>query len=253
MKYFTIIIIICSAVKMSFAWQNNLVNEEPLTDTLKTEEVKKNELKISLSSTFVSTHLWRGISAGTAPCIEPILTLSKGGLSFSAWSCYAVDNSYREIDFFVTYRWKFIEVGLFDYYCPTPQTRMNDFSQFEKGKTQHLFEAQASFFGPKKWPLKLTTACFIGGADYDEKGEQLYSTYFELAYQFKMKDYKLDLELGTTPHRSMYAQQASLFNCGFSVSKDIKINDKWTIPAQYKLVYNVEQKDMYFIVSFTLS
>jgi hypothetical protein len=206
-----------------------------------------------LSSTFVSTHIWRAISAGTAPCIEPMISLQKGGLNISAWSCYAVDNSYREIDLFMSYRWKFIEVGLFDYYCPTSTSGMNDFTQFEKGKTLHLFEAQASFYGPKKWPFRFTSACFFGGADYNDKGEQLYSTYFELAYPFKIKDYQLNLELGMTPAKSMYAKEASLFNCGFSVSKDIRINENWSLPTQYKLIYNIEQKDLYFTVSFTLS
>jgi hypothetical protein len=236
----------------AFAWQYEKTIDFSSADT--TINKKKNHpLKLSASTKFVSQHFWRALSSGTAPCIEPTVSLQKGGLILSTWASYAVDNSYREIDFYIEYRWKFIQLGLFDNYCPGPKSNLNDFSRLEKGNTLHSFEAQALFFGPKKYPFVITTGCFIGGWDYHENGDQMYSSYLELAYPFKFKDFSVNLELGATPHKSFYASKASLYNYGFTIYKDIKISDKWSLPTSYKLIYNAEKKDLYFVFSFSLT
>lgn len=247
-------------VQTSFALASSLLNDAIPNDTIlkaQSNDQQSNwtlsESNFSLSTDFVSTHIWRGLTSGSAPCIEPFVQWSKGGLKLSGWTSIATDNSYREIDVFATYQWKFIELGIFDYYCPSNDGSMNDFSRFDRKGTQHLFEAQAVFYGSKKYPFKLTTACFIGGCDLDDNGEQRYSSYLELAYPLKIKDVNLDFELGMTPFEGMYASSASVFNYGFSISKRIKLGDKWEIPTKYKLVYNAEKKDLYFIFSFTLS
>lgn len=208
--------------------------------------------KLSLQTTFASTHMWRGFPAGTAPTIEPMITFTYGKLNVYAWAAYAINHSYREIDFFVTYDWKYLRLGLFDYYCPMEGSKIVDFTRFRGAETQHLFEAQAIFKGGKNLPLMLTTACFIGGSDVDESGEQLYSTYFEFAYSFVKWKNTFNLEIGMTPFEGMYASHASVFNYGFSVSRNINVNDHWSIPSIYKLIYNNENRDVYFSVGFTI-
>lgn len=247
-------------VQTSFASVPSILNDALENDTIlkaQTGNQDSNwelaESNFSLSTDFVSTHIWRGLTSGSAPCIEPFVQWSRGGLKLSGWASIAMDNSYREIDIFATYRWKFLELGIYDYYCPNNDANLNDFTMMDRKGTQHLFEAQAVFYGSQKYPFKITTACFIGGADLDETGEQRYTSYLELAYPFKVKNVKLDLELGMTPFEGMYASSTSVFNYGFSISKNIKLNDKWSIPTKYKLVYNAEKKDLYFIFSFTIS
>lgn len=208
--------------------------------------------KLSLQTTFASKHMWRGFPAGTAPTIEPMITFTYGNLNVYAWAAYAINHSYREIDFFVTYDWEYLRLGLFDYYCPQEGSKIVDFTRFKGVETQHLFEAQAVFKGGKNLPFILTTACFIGGSDVDESGEQLYSTYIELAYSFVKWKNTFNLEIGMTPFEGMYASHASIFNYGFSVSRDINVNDHWSIPSMYKLIYNNENRDIYFSVGFTI-
>jgi hypothetical protein len=233
------------------AFTISLFDDNSESNTPQLDEGKTIKSNVSLKSTFCSQHMWRGFAVGTAPTIEPLITYSYGNFKANAWAAFAIDNSYREIDFFITYDWKYVRLGLYDYYCPQEGSLIVDFTRFKSTETQHLFEAQAVIKGGGKIPLKLTTACFIGGSDIDGNGKQLYSTYLELAYSFSKWKNNFSFEVGMTPFEGMYASHASVFNYGFSVARDININDHWSIPSLYKLVYNKEKKDVYFTVGFT--
>ena len=245
MKTSFYLILIILSIGHSYA----LKNIESVIDS-----TKSNKAKISLSTNFTSTHMWRAMPAGTAPCIEPFVSCKIGKLNMSAWASYALDNSYKEIDIFATYSWKYLSLGIFDYYCPLQSSSLNRYSEYRTDKTQHLFEGQIVFSGADKLPLSLTTSCFFAGSDLDSNGKQRYSTYIELSYHFMLQQsFLLNLEIGLTPFKnSMYSDKPSVFNYGFSISKDIRITKKWSIPSKYKLIYNPEIDMLYFTVSFTL-
>ncbi len=218
------------------------------------EETTISKSKITASAKLTNVHLWRGGASGTAPCIEPIVTWSYNNLSVSAWAAYAIDNSYKEIDFFATYRWKFVELGIYDYYCPTPKTKVG-FDTFEKGKTEHLFEAQSVFYFLPADKLQIMAAVIIGGTDWDVKVtdpvlltqtfEQRYSTYFEVAYNIAFGKFTITPEIGLTPFKGMYAKDFNVFNYGVNVSRDLKINN-FSLPTSYKVAYNSELKALHF-------
>ncbi len=225
------------------------------------QETTNSKSKLTASTFFTNTHLWRGGASGTAPCIEPIVTWSYKNLNVSAWAAYAIDNSYKEIDFYATYRWKFVELGLYDYYCPTPKTQIG-FDNFKRGKTEHIFEAQSVFYLLPADKLKITAAVIIGGTDWDTKiidptlgtteFEQRYSTYFEVAYNINVGKFTVTPEIGLTPFESMYAKDFKVFNYGVNVSRDIKINNTFSLPTSYKVVYNSELKALHFGFGFTI-
>jgi len=209
--------------------------------------------KFSASTKITNNHVWRAISSGSAPCIEPYVSYRLNGLSVSAWSSYAIDYSYKEFDIFVKYDWEFLQVGLFDYYCPNPQVLTNDFTDFSSLNTRHLYEVQLNYTGHENFPLNIITGCFIGGFDKDENGSQLYSTYFEMNYTMKAKKNQLKAEVGMTPFKGMYADHFSVFNYGLTLMREIQITEKWSILSSYKLIYNKEINDLYFSVGFVLS
>ena len=222
---------------------------------IKKEDGKESLLmktSLSLSANITSQHLWRATSAGTAPCIEPLVTFTHGNFKMNAWMSYALDNSYKEIDFFATYDVGAFRFGLFDYYCPSEEAS-NRFFEFEKSKTRHLFEAQASWLGSKNIPLSLTAACFIGGFDMDASKNQLYSTYFEANYGINAGKNRIAFTIGGTPANGMYAPQASIFNYGITLSRTIPLGEKWQMPCSGKLVYNKENKEWLFSLTIGIS
>ncbi len=213
--------------------------------SLLAQDKSKSDAKFSLSTTITNKHLWRSLPSGKAPCIEPSADFSMKGFTLGVWSCYAIDNSYKELDFYLTYKWKFLELGVYDYYCPVTNTKV-EFGNFEHGQTEHMYEAQSivRLFSSN---LKLMAAVAFGGADWDKtvhpvlgtiEYEQRYSTYFEVAYSFHFGSIDITPEVGLTPANSMYAKEFSVFNYGVGLTKDIKINDKFKLPTSYKIAYN---------------
>lgn len=243
--------VLCLRAIDSHAEASNLTIPVKL-NKMEKDSLQKNPAAFHLSTTLTSKHIWRAMPAGDAPCIEPLVTFSSGGLAVSAWASWAIDNSYKELDLFATYTWKNFQIGIFDYYCPSDAAASNEFFDFDKPSTRHLFEAQASWLGTEKLPLSVMAGCFIGGFDMDEKQNQLYSTYLELNYPLLRGKHNILLTLGGTPAKSMYANKAAIFNYGITYSSSIGITKKWSIPYNGHLVYNSIDKKFYFSLSISL-
>ncbi len=237
---------------LKVVFSTNISTGQTESTPIETDETNKIGHDFLVSTTITNKHIWRAIVAGTSPCIEPIITWSYGKINVSAWAAYALDNSYKEFDLFATYDSKYFQFGFYDYYCPVAGSISNDFTEFKKSETKHSFELQTVFKGTKKLPVQLTTACIIGGDDLDKNEKQLYSSYLELAYSLSVKENLINIEIGMTPAKGLYSNNASVFNYGLSVERNIKVNKDWSIPSIYKVVYNKETKDVFLSVSFTI-
>ncbi len=231
----------------------------PLGAIAQTEKgsIKKN---LKANVTLASMHLWRAMPSSTVPSIEPSFTWTYKGFGMGTWAAYSVDKKYKEIDFYLTWRKKFFEFGVYDYYCPVPGTKI-PFDNFEYGKTEHSIEVQGIFYLLPAYNLKLTSAFFAAGADWNfvlsaagdtAKIEQRYSTYFEAAYDINYKGFTITPEIGLTPFKGMYADKFSVFNYALAVRKKIRISDKFSVSTVYKLVYSSELKDCNFYFGLEL-
>lgn len=225
-------------------------------------QTKKQSPKVKANLTFMSQHMWRGIPSGTAPAIEPSVTWTHKGLSLNVWAAYAIDNSYTEVDFIVSYKYKNFEIGLSDFYCPVPNTT-TAFSNTKQGETEHQLDAHILYrFLPKK-QLKVMLAVAVWGADWDKKLSQLplggytyeqrYSTYLEASYDFKLSNgMTISPEIGFTPFEGMYANKAMLYNYGITLNKAIAFGKSYKLPTSYKLVYNAHLDAINFVFGFTI-
>ncbi len=208
--------------------------------------------KIELSTTFISQHLWRALPSGNAPAIEPLISFKSGKFSMNAWGAQAVNNSYREFNFYVSHTFKNFTLGLFDYYCPSIQNPNPAFFDYKSESTKHLIEYQIQYNGSKEFPIQLMYGQFVHGFDTKENGKQYFSKYFEVSYAFDFKSYLIKMEVGMTPEKGMYANHATIFNFGFSICNKIRIYENTEIPVIYKLVYNKETQDLYFNIALKL-
>lgn len=247
MKNYLFIILACSITIQTFA------QDTPVTKTT-TEKTEKKNFSITPSVLFTNLHMWRGGSSGTAPCIEPNVTWTYKNLSLDTWASYALDNSYKEIDLVLTYNWRFISFSVADFYCPSPNTKVK-FSNLKTEETEHLFEFKTDITLSEKIPIKLSGAVIFAGNDWEQKTDkikQFYSTYIEASYPFQLASIPILLEVGMTPTKGMYAKDIKVFNYGLTVFKDIKINERFSIPTSYKLVYNLERDLLYFSVALII-
>ncbi len=211
-----------------------------------------NKDTLEVSTTIVSKHLWRSFDSGNAPCIEPFIKYSYGKFSLSGWGGYAVDGSYSEIDLFATYTVKSFSLSFLDYYCPPAKFKDTEFFDYTGKDSKHLMDVELKFNGTKKISVYALASTMVYGIDKDDKGNNQYSTYFEVGYSKKWKGKDLDFCVGLTPFKGMYADSFSVFNFGVTIKDKVKLTKEFKLPVKTSIVYNTEQEQLYFVFGITI-
>lgn len=198
------------------------------------------ESPFGLSLELASRYIYRGCEYGDAPV--GFATISYATHGFGAWAtgAYAVNGSHSEVDLGITYQYKWLFVGLSDYYYPTPAGEKDHFFEMNNHKTGHWGELYATVT-PFKFPLWLTVSCYLYGADKKPDGKQAYSSYAELGYTYNFKgDNAISLAVGACLNKSYYTNYESGFNV-------VNINLKYStafrfgsfkLPVAGNIIYN---------------
>jgi len=215
------------------------------------DELKKTN--VSLSVDVVTRHVWRGRFSGNAPCIEPTLNFQTGKLSYGVWGSYALDESYQEVDFYVSYDTPLFQFSVYDFYCPNTDFEDSKFFDFDSDKSVHFFDAVAKFKGTEKFPISITTSVFFYGEyDRDENNDQRYSTYVELGYSNFIGGKKVAWALGMTPHEGFYADEMNVVNMNMTVYDKIKFSEQYSLPVRAGVSLNPVNERLMFSLAFTL-
>jgi hypothetical protein len=216
-------------------------------------KAQEKNLEISSKIDLVTRHLWRGYQSGTAPTLEPTLNLKKGKLNFTAWGAYSLDNSYQEVDLFVTYKSKYFEIALLDYYCPEPDFSNSKFFDFNSSKSVHLIDVNATLKASKKFPVSIMASVLLHGRfDQDDNKNQRYSTYIEFGHKFKINGKSMSGCFGITPFKGYYDSKANLVNVSLYLYETIKLSDWYKLPVKCGLTINPIKERLYFVFAFTL-
>ena len=227
----------------------------------------------------VSRYIWRGTDYGNSPAIQPSLGFSWKGLEIGAWGSYAfakqsiqVNDStvedagnYSEIDFYVSYTYKWFTVLFYDYFTVNGlnPNEGNNYFNYQNSTTGHTLEGALIFEGTEKVPLRFTASTLLYGADKDKDSAGVYgngtknnfSTYFELEYTFNIKKYNIDLKpfIGGTPFGSgWYGSKAGIINLGLSVRKEIPITPLYSLPVQVSVITNPMTEAAFLVFAVSL-
>ena len=207
----------------------------------------------SVSADFVSSYVWRGMLL-SGPSTQPAMGLQVGGFSVGAWgSCEMAGFGYKEVDLTASYTFSNLTVGLFNYWVSLEGNY--DYFDFSES-TAHLLEANLSYsFDP--FPLTIGWNTIIAGNDkfFDKNGKlkRAFSTYIEVSYSFQVKDVQLDAAVGASPWKSntLYTGEGTdrfaVINLSLMASKDIKINDKYSLGIFGQLIFNPAKEDAFFV------
>lgn len=144
-----------------------------------TEEPAKNgfgaklrESNFHLGVELQTKYIWRGmemITQDAAPVVFPAINYSIKGFNAYVMGGYAINGKYSEVDLGLSYTYKWITVGLNDYYYPTTTTPQDQYFNFKARETGHWFEAVVTI-APEKIPIYLTVSNFFAGADKNLMG-----------------------------------------------------------------------------------
>lgn len=197
-----------------------------------------SQLSISEAEVLIqSRHLWRGTKFGSAPAIEPSVTLSKGHFSFNVWASVTTNNTYSEIDLIPSWQFGEYTFTLYDYYNPEVGEK-NKYLKFDDGESRHSLEVSIDNYWGEKSRLKWFVGTFLAGDKNEDTGNPYFSTYIELKYPFTFL--KIDAEpfIGGTPFKGYYADNMAIINSGLALSKEIKLTKTLAIPVILTYTYN---------------
>ena len=194
----------------------------------------------------LSRHAWRGETFGTAPAIEPSVTLSGGKFSFNCWASITTNNSYSELDLIPSYQLKEFAVTLLDYYNPVAG-ESNSYLNFQKGKNRHSLELTFDNYSVEERHIKWMIGTFLLGDKNEETGNPYFSTYIELKYPFTVFTIEAEPLVGLTSFAGLYADGFAIVNLGLSFSKELELKLPFTIPLCLSMTTNPYTKHSFVI------
>ena len=174
----------------------------------------KQESKFHLGLDLQTKYVWRGMEMMTsdaAPVVFPQINYQNGGLYVYVMGGSSINGKYSEVDMGVSYTYKWLTIGLNDYYYPTVDSPFDQYFNFKNTETGHWLEGVITI-APEQVPVYLTVSNFFAGADKNLDGKQAFSTYAELGghYDF-LNDHSLSLAVGAAFNKSCYNAYAHQF------------------------------------------
>jgi hypothetical protein len=237
-------------------------------DTHQSEKGTSNPVQFNLGVELVSRYVWRGKDYGNSPAIQPNVSFSFAGLKIGAWGSYGViyhenTGNYAEFDPFISYTWKWLTIGITDYFFPNGASpnENNRYFNYNSASTGHTFEGCLTFTGPEKFPLQVFAGTHFFGADkgkdstgvYGLGTKNNYSTYFEVSYPFNVKGIGIKLFTGGIPYGSgWYGPYGGVVNAGLTLSKPIRISKEFEMPVYASVISNPQTQSIFLIFGITL-
>ncbi len=170
------------------------------------------------------------------------MELGLAGFALGFWGAYTTNlPGVQELDLYASYTFSdIVTIGITDYFSPD-EVFGYDYYNYRKDSSSHIVEGMASFNGLKNLPLT-----FMLG--YNFLNDSQNSLYFELGYSFSI----LDIFLGAGKGFYTTDGNFNVVNLGISVSKDIKITEKFSFPISVSLITNPQAKAAHFVFGISL-
>ena len=222
------------------------------------QETKILNSNISIGVDFASMYLWRGFELGNGPAIQPWGEFSYKGFTLGAWGSYEFTGEFKEVDLYSKYTYKDLSLLFVDLFLPDYEGLDLNFFNFKNKTTGHISELALSFNGTEKIPFSLYGGVILYGIPIDHKvngsNASNYSSYFEVNYLGKLKDYSYNLFVGFTPTESyLYAtEKFSVFNVGLSAKKSIKITEDFGLPVKLTIASNPVSEKIFMALLISL-
>lgn len=211
----------------------------------------QDEVETTIGADIVSQYIWRGQELGDVS-LQPTLGIAYKGLSLTAWGSVGLSNkdNTKEFDITAAYTTGGFHIGVTDYWFNTPNERYFAYSAHE---TSHVFEANVGYdFGIASLDWYTN---FAGNDGVNKNGKRAYSSYFEANVPFKLASCEWTATIGAVPYATSFYGDANGFavtNIGIKATKDIKVNDHFSIPIFAGITANPSTEKTFFIFGVSL-
>lgn len=218
----------------------------------------ESAVDINLSGDLVSSYVWRGFKQAGAS-VQPALSVSTKGFTLGAWgSTDIAGNNKKEVDFYASYVTSGLAFTVTDYwwdgeyanrYFSSPKNENGS------GYIGHSLETSLAYTFSESFPLTIAWNTFVlGQGNKKANGDNSFSTYVELSYPFSVKEVDFKIGTGFTPWESaMYGTDKFKFtSIHLGASKEVKINDSFSIPVFANIIANPAHEDIHFVFGITI-
>lgn len=252
---------------------------------------QEDESNWQIGTDVVSRYIWRGLKAGgSSPAIQPTIEYAfgneKNAFAIGAWGSYSVSGTQttQEIDLYLSYTFnEIVSLIVTDYYLPDETNNRNGFFNMNtdwkkidagtKAQTGHVLEAALQFNGTEKLPLSVLFGVNIWGADARKFAEDanggmtaedkiVMSKYLEIGYATTIRNADLEIFAGMAldnpktdkgePAGYYRQESAGIINLGFTISKEIAITDRFSLPVFGSFILNPEAENAYMVFGISL-
>ncbi len=228
------------------------------------QEAKPKNCNISVGADFASMYLWRGFDLSNGPAIQPWGEFTYKGLTIGTWGSYGFSGDFNEIDLYAKYTYKEFSLMYYDLFFPGNEDYDQNFYNFNNKTTGHTSELGLSYNGSDKIPFSVFGGVILYGIPIDHKvydsispndtTASNYSTYFEVNYLGKLKNYSFNVFVGFTPTESFFygTEEFSVINVGLSAKKEVKVTDNFALPLKLTVATNPTSKQIFIAVVISI-
>ncbi len=206
---------------------------------------KDNGISLSLGADVVSSYVWRGSYLDGAS-VQPGLSLDFAGLSIGFWGSTSFtsfadwNNSYKELDLFISYGIKGFSIGITDYFC----ARQGDKYFCDWGHI-HILEGTVGYDFSECCNLPLSLVWNTNFVNDDD-----YSTYIHVGYDFSIKSIDLSAGIGITPWEGAYASDFNVTDISLRATKTFTLKN-FAPSVWVEGVFAPAANDAFLVVGFS--
>ena len=209
------------------------------------------EVETTIAADVVSEYVWRGTKCGDA-AIQPTLGVSMAGIDLSLWGSVGVANflDTREFDITLSYSFAGASVGVTDYWFSVGDEPYGRYFKYEKGATNHVFEAFAGYdfgFASISWYTN------FAGADYKANGDAAFSSYCEISAPFSLGGADWTASLGMVPFESGFygTEGFAVTNLSLTAAKSIDMTESFSLPVSAGITVNPCTEMAYLVLGIS--
>ncbi len=210
----------------------------------------QDSLNIAINADLVSKYVWRGMDLGSGVSLQPCIDFSYKGLTFEANANASLSQAeINEINLSLSYEVSHFTFSITDYYNTD-----SDSAKYSQYTTDHTFEFGLSAFISDDVPLTLSwNTIFTAGKndEYNDDGNRMYSSYFNIAYDFDVHGISLAPAIGFNMWESQYYDKFGVLDITLTATKEIKLFNNYTLPIYIQAIASPALDKAYLVFGIT--
>lgn len=216
---------------------------------------------LHMSANIQTNHLWRGgeVADGLVVTYDAAFKPFGKNLKVGVWGGINGQGTYKEFNYFVTYKIKGFKAKLVDTYNFADYATYNhdDFFDYKPSSTGRFLDASIEYRFPESFPIKISWATVLFGRDRNsDNTHNRFSTFCYAEYPIYNKNsWRVDGGLGGAfalnpmgESANFYGDKAGIVQISLSFSHDLTIN-RYKLPVSITAMWNPQSRQAHLQLS----